>query len=214
MATSRKKIRNGSRSLAYEAYVGQAQIEFLNPYPWMSSVEARVHLALEDAGAPFTWRYFDGDLAPHLRELMPDFAPEFTLKEYRTVIVILGGFFGTIPGVLDRTALAQALLEMDGWTVVVLYEQDIYGDLTATLEKRLPWFRSPPIKGPPRVPPIGVPDFMEKRRRDLAAWALHRAKYALKRQEQSTRGRNTASGRRRRRPSRFKAGRQGNRDRA
>jgi hypothetical protein len=175
----------------------------------MSSVEARVHLALEQHHIPFTWRYFDAkDLAPHIAQLMPDFAPEFTLREYKTVIMIQGGYFGSLPGVLDKVALAEVLLEADGWTVAILYEQDILNDIQGTLAKALPWFNNPPITGPPRKPPIGTPDFMSKRRQALSEWALHRGKYALTRQEEEARAHgDSATGRRRRRPRRTHQGR-------
>src|SRR5690606_35314459 len=89
---------------------------FVNPYPWMSSTEARVHLWLEYRQVPFSWRWFDG-YSPNLSYLMPDFHPEFTLKEYKVVILVIGTFWGTVPGILDRNALAQVLLEEEGWTV-------------------------------------------------------------------------------------------------
>lgn len=168
----------------------------------MSRTEARVHLELERRQVPFTWRFFDGLLAPHVQILMPDYAPEFTLKEYKTVIIVQGGYFSTIPGVIDRTALAQALFEYDGWKVVVLFESDILRNLQGTLEKELPWMRNPPIKGEPRNPPLGIPDFMEKRRQALSAFNLRRGFYALDRQKEESSGRSSTSGRRRKRPRR------------
>lgn len=215
MALEKKERRGrrvGDESLGYDNPVHKMDVEFLNPYPWMSATEARVHLELERRQVPFTWRFFDGDLAPHLAMLMPSYAPEFTLKEYRTVIIVQGGYFSTIPGVLDKVALATVLLEADGWTVVVLFEQDILRDIRGTLTQALPWMRDPPIKGDPRNPPLGTPDFMFQRRINLRAFNIRKAKYALDPKEQSNVGRTGSTGRRRRRLRRQRAGRTRNRE--
>lgn len=209
----RRKRRIGDSAIAYRHMARGRDVEFINPYGYMSSTEARVHLALERYTIPFSWRYFDAwDQAPHLAELLPSYAPEFTLKEYRTVIVVSGGFFGSIPGILDRTALAQVLLEEDGWTFIMLYEADILRDVDGLLARELPWYRNPPIKGPPRMPPMGRPDFMSQRRADLSAYAIRRGKYALTEQQETTSGRNDTSGRRRKRSLRRRNRRGRNRD--
>lgn len=208
---TRSQTRSSS-AFGYGDRVGDKDPEFLNPYPWMSKTEARVHLELERREVPFTWRWFDGDLAPHLRVLMPDYAPEFTLKEYKTVIIVQGGYFSTLPGVIDRAAMAQVLLEADGWKVVILFEQDILRDIQGVLDKKLPWMRNPPIKGKPRVPPLGVPNFMEQRRRALSAFNLRRGFYALTRQKEEAGGRTGTTGRRRKRLRRERARRARNRE--
>src|SRR5688572_19288549 len=152
--------------------------KFQNPYPWMSEVEAMVHLELEKRGVPFSWRYFDAiELAPNLALLMPDFAPEFTLKEYKYVILIIGEFFGTLPTVLDRNAFGQVLLEADGWTVAVLFEDEIRDDVGKALDSKLPLLAAAAIKGPVRPNPYGTPDFMAKRREQLRGQALQRAMF-------------------------------------
>lgn len=211
----RRRRRIGEESIGYTNTVGdRGRLEFINPYPWMSSVEARVHLELERREVPFTWRWFDGDLAPHLRELMPSYAPEFTLKEYKTVIIVQGNYFSQLPGIIDTVAMAQVLLEADGWKVVVLWEDDILRDLQGVLEKHLPWLKKPPVKGKPRVGPYGRIDLMANRRKALSAFNLRRAKYALDRQREETRDRTDTAGRRRRRPRRRRTRRQRNRERA
>lgn len=150
--------------------------EFKNPYPWMSEVEAMVHLELEKRGVPFSWRYFNAfDIAPNLALLMPDFAPEFTLREYKYAILIIGDFFGTLPTVLDRNAFGQVLLEEDGWTVAILFEQEIRNDVVKALNDKLPLLVSATIKGPQVPNPYGVPDFMAKRREQLRGQALMKA---------------------------------------
>lgn len=150
--------------------------EFQNPYPWMSEVEAMVHLELEKRGVPFSWRYFNAfDIAPNLALLMPDFAPEFTLREYKYAILIIGEFFGTLPTVLDRNAFGQVLLEEDGWTVAILFEQEIRNDVGKAIDEKLPLLVGAAIKGPQVPNPYGTPDFMAKRRLQLQGQALAKA---------------------------------------
>lgn len=147
-----------------------------NPYPYMSAVEAMVHVELEQRRVPFSWRYFDGDSA-HLSTLMPDFHPEFTLREYRVVIIVLGGFFGTLPSVLDKNALAAALLEADGWTVKLWHEAEIRAGLAELMDREIPALRNPAVRGAMRPNPFGIPDFMARRRAQLAGQGLNRKKF-------------------------------------
>lgn len=135
---------------------------FVNPYPWMSSTEARVHLWLEARRVPFSWRWFDGN-SPNIAYLMPDFHPEFTLKEYKVVIMILGTFWGTVPGIVDRNALAEVLLEEEGWTVVTLWQDQIETDLDRALLSQAPQLSAPSILGLPRTHPDGRPNLMARR---------------------------------------------------
>lgn len=148
--------------------------EFLNPYPWMSDPEAMVHLELERRRVPFSWRYFDGE-AINTKYLMPDFHPEFTLREYKTAIIVLGGFFGQLPDVLDRTALASVLMQEDGWKLVIFYEHEIRAGVAELINRQLPELVSPAITGMHRPNPFGVPDFMLERRQRLSGFALTRA---------------------------------------
>lgn len=166
--------------------------EWQNPYPHMSSIEAMVHLELERREVPFSWRYFDGD-AIHFKALMPSFAPEFTLREYRVVILIIGNFFGALPGVIDSNSLAASLLEADGWKVVILFEGDIRKDVKALIDKELPQLVSPTVKGEPRPNPYGNVDLMKGRREALRGQALARAKFALDPEKPGRRG-NTSDG--------------------
>lgn len=101
-------------------------IPFANPYPWMSGIEARVKIALEQHNIPHSWRYFDG-YAPTFRQLMGDtgYQPEFTILELQTVVIVQGAFWGTLNKVVDNVSLASAAFQMDGWKVVILWENDI-----------------------------------------------------------------------------------------
>src|SRR5690606_11930808 len=103
---------------------------------------------------------------------------EFTLTEYRIVIIVLGGFFGELPGILDRNALAAAALEMEGWKVVFLNEPEIRTGVAQALNEKAPELINPQITGPPKPNPFGRPDFMEKRRAQLRAQA--RARVVIK----------------------------------
>lgn len=170
--------------------------KFQNPFPWMSEVEAMVDLELLRRQIPFSWRYFDApEDAPNLTLMMPDFAPEFTLKEYKYVILIVGAFFGTLPSVLDRNAFGQVLLEADGWTVAVLFEDEIRADVAKALDSQLPNLASAPIKGPERPNPFGTPDFMARRREQLQGQALARSKFKFDPKKQEERVDSGNSGR-------------------
>jgi len=161
----------------------------------MSATEARVHLELERLGVPFSWRFFDGESVT-LTYLIPDFTPEFTLKEYKSVIIVVGGFFGTLPGILDKNALAAVALEEDGWKVAFLNEDEIIEDVTAALKRQLPEVAAARTKGPIRTNPYGQPNFMAKRRAQLAGQALEKSKFTVNEQKQRVAGR-TANGRKR-----------------
>jgi len=186
----RRRNRTGTR-------LGNGGLEFRNPYPWMSQVEAMVHLELERRNVPFSWRYFDGD-SVNMRTLMPDFAPEFTLREYKLVILIIGSFWGTLPGVLDVNALATSLLEFDGWNVVTLYETEIRQNVGRALDLKAPMLTNPAIKGPRRPNPYGNVDLMKTRRENLRQQALSRQQFKL---EDKVGG--AVAGRRSRRRRRF-----------
>lgn len=162
-------------------------LEFINPYPWMSDPEAMVYLDLERRQVPFSWRYFDGEALNFQYLFKTDrYDPEFTLKEYKAVIIVLGSFFGTIPAVLDKAALAKVALEADGWDVALLYEDDIRKNVAEAIDRELPKLAHPTILGDPRQPPMGVPDFMEKRREQLRGEALVRKKYLRPNDNQET----------------------------
>lgn len=151
-------------------------LSFQNPYPYMSEPEAMVHLELEHRHVPFSWRFFDADSA-QLKELMPDWSPEFTLREYHIAILVIGNFFGTLPSVVDKNALGKVLLESEGWTVAVLYENDIRAGAGKLLDKELPALRNPAVVGEQRPNPYGIPQFMAARRAQLAGLALARRKF-------------------------------------
>lgn len=171
------------RGLRYVNRVGAARPEFINPYPWMASAEAMIHRALEQRNIPFSWRYFDGE-SPWLEELMPDYAPEFTLREHRLVIVVVGAYFGTLPGVIDRQALAQAALEEDGWKVVTLLANDIENKgPNVVLREHLPELQSPVALGEPRESPYERPTYFQDLRERLAALALRRSRFALEEEQ-------------------------------
>lgn len=177
---------------------------FHNPFAYMSTPEAMVKLQLDKLRVPYSWRFFDGD-APVVQQIIPDFAPEFTLREYRVVIVVLGGFFGTIPGVLDKTALAQVALEQDGWKMAILFQVDILRDPYQAITTALPELRHPIFTGGERANPLGAADILlerfNKRRDALRGFALHRSKFKTAGQEGTARQRrkNAISRNRRRR---------------
>lgn len=101
-------------------------IPFANPYPWMSGIEARVKLALEQYHIPHSWRNFDG-VSPYFTQLMGEsgYQPEFTLRELNTVVMVQGAFWGALPQAVDNVSVATACFKQDGWNVVILWENDI-----------------------------------------------------------------------------------------
>lgn len=158
----------------------------------MSVPEAKVYQELERRNIPFSWRFFDGD-ALNTQYLIPDWHPEFTLREYKICITVLGGFFGQLPGVLDRIALASVLLAEDGWKLAILYEQDINNGVAAALDKELPELVAPAIQGPLRPRPFGVPDYLEKLRQRMRGFALLN-RYYIKRPDTENQKRGQISG--------------------
>lgn len=154
----------GRKRNAKAQRLSRPELRFTNPYPWMSSIEAMVHLALESHYIPFSWRFFDGQ-APTFTQLMTNqgYQPEFTLREYRTVVLVQGAFFGSLPGVLDNVSLAKVLLEADLWKVVILWESDIRTvGAWELLRREIPMLGA--ITGPPRANPYGQPDLMSRSR--------------------------------------------------
>jgi hypothetical protein len=127
--------------------------------PW---VDAYVWIALTQRGVPFHYRYFSG-VSPMLRELMPDWAPEFTITKAKVVIILLGAFWGNIPSVIDRTALASAILKSEGWTVYVVHEFDVRARGVDTVLNGLTKLRG--VTGGPLKQPFGLPDVMAQFRR-------------------------------------------------
>lgn len=161
--------------------------DFVNPFPWMSEPEAMVQLELMERYVPFSWRYFDGESA-NLALLMPDFAPEFTLREYKIVILIIGEFFGTLPSIIDVNALAQTLLEADGWKVVALTEREIRQGVSKVFEDKLPELSNPSYRGGQRPNPFGVPTFMASRRAQLAGQGIERSVFRQDPEKQRNQG--------------------------
>ena len=161
---------------------------FQNPYPYMSDPEAMVKLQLERFGVPYSWRYFDAaDQAPTVMSLIPDFAPEFTLREYRVVIIVLGGFFGTLPGALDKSALAAVALEYDGWRVLLLPEHEIRRDVRGIILKDIPELAVPAFRGIERPNPYGAKDLMAQRLIRLGGQGLKRTHFVRQDDSSNTR---------------------------
>lgn len=157
-----------------------AKNDFINPFDYESSIDARVQLELEHLYIPFSYRYFDGD-APTIHKLIPAYEPEFTLKEYKVVIITIGNFYGSLPGSLDQAALAKVLLEQDGWRQIAWYESEIRGVGVASLIQRdLPELEYGWVQGPERPSPVGHPLTLETRRRWLRGLALLRKLYGPK----------------------------------
>lgn len=174
--------------------------DFVNPYPYMSRPEARVHMLLEERRIPFSWRYFNApEMAPMLQMLMPDYHPEFTLKEYKTVIVVNGVYFSTLPGVLDRQALGVALLQEDGWRVISLWEDEIERSVFDAVFGAMPELRHPAHTGPPTVAPWPKPTYLERRREYIRSYNLSRKRWLDP--SANSKGRNAL----RRRPRRFRS---------
>lgn len=161
--------------------------EFINPYSWESQPDARVQLELEHRHISFAYRYFDG-VAPTVHKLIPDFNPEFTLPDYKIVIMVQGsGFFGQLPGAIDKAALATVLLQKDGWQSVIWTEDAIRQDGVASLmDKELPQLRNAVLQGPEVPSPYGHPLTMETRRAYLRGLALLRAIFTPKTVEGAT----------------------------
>lgn len=149
-------------------------IEFINPFSYESSPEARVQMELEARGVRFAYRYFaGGDSAVTIKKLIPDFAPEFTLPDYKVVIMIVGDFFGRLPGVLDKQGLEATLLHHDGWKAVVWSQYEIVNDGAAVLMHRdLPILDRPKLTGTEIPSPYGHPMTLETRRQYLRGLGL------------------------------------------
>lgn len=159
---------------------GSSADSFIDPFSYESSDDARVQLELENRFIPFSYRYFDGE-APTLKKLLPAYEPEFTLREYKVVIIVVSSFFGALPGALNQAALASVLLEKDGWKQVAWYENEIKGlGVNYLIQRDLPELNMPVFQGPERPSPVGHPLTMETRRRFLRGMALLRKLYTPK----------------------------------
>jgi hypothetical protein len=145
----------------------------------MSEPEARVFLFLKGLGVPFSWREFDGkSQAPQFVEFMPAYVPEFTLTEYKIVILVIGSYWGTLPGILDNALIAQVLLEADGWKVAALREQEIRNDVGKAIFGALPQLAGATIKGSPKnFPESYDKKYLERVREFARGNAFKRRKY-------------------------------------
>jgi hypothetical protein len=126
----------------------------------MPSTDARVYLELSRRRIPFSYRYFNV-VDPYIQQLLPGWAPEFTLKDLKIVIMVKGTFFGNIPGVLIKDVLAKVILEQSGWTVLTWYEFDIVSNINALFAKE-PKLANPPVHGGIYTNPYGIQDVMEQ----------------------------------------------------
>lgn len=190
--------------------------EFINPWPYMPSSEARVRLWLEAQHLPYSWRYFDGQ-SERLSLVMPGYHPEFTLSEYRTVIIVLGTYFSQPPGVLDKIGLAKALLEADWWNVVVLWDTEVYSDVGRAIISKAPALAKPNVTGTSKPNPYGIPDLLSARRRAAKALSLRKMRFTDPEDQSVNRDPNFRAPRlrrdRRARVTGDSPGRQGNRRR-
>lgn len=120
-------------------------VDFVNPWPWMPSTDARVKLRLDQARIPYAYRYFPQP-SPQLRELLPGWAPEFVLPQLRLVIIVQGDFFGRLPTVVSQISVAQTVLAAEGWKVLVWQELDVRTRLDQLFAEE-PKLASPPVRG-------------------------------------------------------------------
>jgi hypothetical protein len=128
----------------------------------MSWPDAVVHKELELRGVPFSYRYFKPEWSPVLKIVLPDFHPEFTLPNYKIVILILGTFWGGIPGLIDRNALAKVILEGEGWKVVTWNEIDIRTRVQQLFINDLPQLNAAAIRGPMIVSPYATVNYIAR----------------------------------------------------
>lgn len=162
MAVRRRGRRPGARVRAQD-------IEPRNPYPFMSWPDAIVRRELEIRRIPFSYRYFKPEWCPILKVLLPDYHPEFTLPDYKIVILVMGQFWGTLPGIIDRDALGKVALESQGWKVVVWHELDIRQRVLQLFSRDLPMLDDPQITGEMIPNPYPLPDFIGKFKQIIAA---------------------------------------------
>jgi hypothetical protein len=163
MITVTGRSRHVSRAVA-------GNVEFVNPFPQMSEPEARVYLYLVSLGVPFSWRNFDGDsLAPSFATIAKPFiTPEFTLTEYKVVIMVLGQYWGGLPAVVNTVSLAEVTLEADGWKVATLLEDEIKRDVERAIFDKLPGVNLGSIKGEPKTQVTSYDKFYVQRRKEYA----------------------------------------------
>jgi hypothetical protein len=157
MARRRYKSRGGARA--------QERLDFINPWPNLPSTDARVMIRLNQMRVPYSYRYFNAD-NPYIKTLLPGWAPEFTLKDYKLVILVVGSFFGNIPSVISQNALATVILQQEGWKVLTWHEVDIVSRLDWLFAQE-PKLRNPVKLGPPYKNPFeaSLPNIMEQFRR-------------------------------------------------
>lgn len=184
--------RRGWRRREYRKNRVYVKTEFVNPFPWMSHTEARVALWLQAQAIPYSWRYFNGD-APNFTLLVPDFTPEFTLRDYKIVILILGTYWGQVPGVLDKNSLAAAALEGDGYKVGLFWEDEIVRDVSRALTTKFPELARPSIHGGEYKNPWGVVAYKPNLARIAKLKAFNLRRFKAFDPEQETRSRAYAS---------------------
>lgn len=196
----RERYARGNRIRATAPY------DFVNPYPWMPSTDARVFLELQHRRIPFAYRYFNA-VNPYIKQLIPDWAPEFTLRDLKIVIIVQGAFFGNIPGVIQKNVLAKTILETEGWKVLFWFEYDIVSRLNQLFEQE-PKLANPPVHGGEYTNPYGIVDIMSafralraRQKRYITSNVTVRSRDASRRQR-ARRGTGTVVGRRYRRPGR------------
>lgn len=151
-------------------------LHFVNPFPQMSEPEARVYLFLVGLGVPFSWRYFDGDaIAPNfVTYVKPYYVPEFTLTEYKVVIMVTSQYWGglsssSLPGIVHMDSFAAAALEEDGWKVAMLNDFEIKNDVQKAVFNALPGVSFGSIKGESKTPVSSYDKAYIQRRREFAS---------------------------------------------
>lgn len=195
--------------------------QFVNPYYYMSAIDARIAMYLLELGVTFAYDYFDQvGMAPaaHMKVLLPNFAPPFTLPDYKVVILVQSDFWGSLPGVINNNALAEVLLKADGWKAVVWTQAEIVGfpGVASLFQRDLPEVVNGPFKGQEVPSPYGRPGTWNHRRQVLRGLGMLRKKYGPKKIEggssddnnrsRSHRVRNSISDNSRRRKGGIKTG--------
>jgi hypothetical protein len=143
--------------------------------PDISSADAKMWLTLVGWGVRFYYRLPVSKWSNppvFAKTLLPAWAPEFYLPNQKTVIVVLGTFFGAIPAVISQVALGQAILRQAGWKMHIATEFDL--EVKGPGKLLAEWgVRGDNTPGTALPNPYGIPDTMARFRRMQATSAKY-----------------------------------------